>query len=112
MKALFVTATGTDVGKTYVTAGILRAARQLGHLASAIKPLMSGYDAQMPQASDAGVLLEAMGKRANPGTIAASPPGVTPPRFHPTWRPPVKGAGSTCPIFSPSAAPPSGQHPA
>lgn len=74
MKALFVTATGTDVGKTYVTAGILRAARQLGHLASAIKPLMSGYDAQMPQASDAGILLEAMGKRANPGTIAAIAP--------------------------------------
>jgi dethiobiotin synthetase len=72
MKALFVTATGTDVGKTYVTAGIIRAARQLGRPASAIKPIMSGYDP--PEASDAAILLEAMGKPATPENIAAISP--------------------------------------
>jgi dethiobiotin synthetase len=74
MKAFFVTATGTDIGKTYVTAGIIRAARQLGDAASAIKPVMSGYDANMPQASDAGILLQAMGKPVNAETIAAISP--------------------------------------
>jgi dethiobiotin synthetase len=74
MKAFFVTATGTDIGKTYVTAGIIRAARQLGDGASAIKPVMSGYDANLPQASDAGILLQAMGKPVNAETIAAIAP--------------------------------------
>ena len=74
MKAFFVTATGTDVGKTYVTSGIIRAARQLGFAASGIKPVMSGYDGNMPQASDAGILLEAMGKPVNAKTIAAIAP--------------------------------------
>jgi dethiobiotin synthetase len=74
MKALFVTATGTEVGKTYVTAGIIRASRQRGDAASAIKPVMSGYDAQMRQASDAGILLQAMGKPVNEKTVAAIAP--------------------------------------
>ena len=62
MKAMFVTATGTDVGKTYVTAGIIRAMHERGRLASAIKPVMSGYDPHQPEASDAAILLDAMGK--------------------------------------------------
>lgn len=74
MKALFVTATGTDVGKTYVTAGIIRALRQRGHPASAIKPVMSGYDAGDKETSDAGILLQAMGKPVTSGTIAAIAP--------------------------------------
>lgn len=74
MKALFVTATGTDVGKTYVTAGILRAMRERGRPASAIKPVMSGYDPGNPWHSDAAVLLQAMGKKVNAETIAAISP--------------------------------------
>jgi dethiobiotin synthetase len=74
MKAWFVTATGTEVGKTYVTAGIIRAARQQGFTASAIKPVMSGYDARTPQASDAGILLQAMDKPVHENTIAAIAP--------------------------------------
>lgn len=74
MKALFVTATGTDVGKTYVTAGIIRAMRERGLAASAIKPVMSGYDPALPWNSDAAVLLEAMGKPVTAETIAALSP--------------------------------------
>jgi hypothetical protein len=71
MKAAFVTATGTDIGKTYVTAGIIRAMREQGRPASAIKPVMSGYDPGRPEASDAGILLAAMGKPVNAETVAA-----------------------------------------
>ena len=74
MKAIFVTATGTDVGKTYVTAGIIRAARQLCRRANAIKPVMSGYDSRTPEISDAAVLLEAMGKQVSSESVAAIAP--------------------------------------
>ncbi len=74
MKALFVTATGTDMGKTYVTAGILRALRERGLAAGAIKPVMSGYDPALPWDSDAAILLAAMGKKVTADTIAAIAP--------------------------------------
>ena len=74
MKAAFVTATGTDIGKTYITAGIIRALIEQGRQAAAIKPVMSGYDAASPEPSDAATLLQAMGKPVTPETIAAIAP--------------------------------------
>lgn len=74
MSGYFVTATGTDVGKTYVTAGIIRAARQAGRAAAAIKPIMSGYDPTWMHQSDAGILLGAMEKPVTPDNIAAISP--------------------------------------
>jgi len=74
MKALFVTATGTDVGKTYVTAGIIRAMLERGLAASAVKPVTSGYDSSTPWTSDAAILLEAMGKPVNADNVAAISP--------------------------------------
>ncbi|OYY05246.1 MAG: dethiobiotin synthase [Acidocella sp. 35-58-6] len=74
MTPYFVTATGTDIGKTYVTAGIIRAARQAGQDAMGIKPIMSGYNEFNPEASDAGALLAAMGKPVTEQTIAAISP--------------------------------------
>ncbi len=73
MVSYFVTSTGTDVGKTYVTAGILRAARRGGKLASAVKPLLTGYSPDHAADSDSAVLLSAMGKaisRQNIETIS------------------------------------------
>ncbi len=77
MRSYFITATGTDIGKTYVTAGILRAARAAGRKFSAIKPVLSGYDRPMAAASDPAILLAAMGKRVTYRNIAA----ITPWRF-------------------------------
>jgi dethiobiotin synthetase len=42
--AVFVTGTGTDVGKTFVTAGLIRHMRAAGRTVEAIKPLVSGFD--------------------------------------------------------------------
>jgi dethiobiotin synthetase len=69
MRAHFVTATGTDIGKTYVAAGLIRASE-----AKAIKPIMSGYDESAPEGSDAGMLLTAMGREITPANIAAIAP--------------------------------------
>ncbi|GAA5263628.1 dethiobiotin synthetase [Acidiphilium sp. MT5] len=71
MSAYFVTSTGTDMGKTYVTAAILRQSRARGRVAHAIKPLASGYQAAEAATSDAGVLLGAMGRALTAEAVAA-----------------------------------------
>ncbi len=42
---LFITATDTDAGKTFVTAGLTRALRAVGRDAVAMKPVASGFEA-------------------------------------------------------------------
>ena len=61
MSAIFIAGTGTEVGKTYVAASLVRHLRQMGRLVDAIKPVVSGYDPAQAAASDPGVLLNALG---------------------------------------------------
>ncbi len=61
MTAIFITGTGTDVGKTFVGASLIRHLRQMGRLVDAIKPVVSGFDPDQPAASDPGILLQALG---------------------------------------------------
>lgn len=74
MTSYFVTATGTEIGKTYVTAGLIRAGRELKREFAAIKPVLSGYDSDTAPHSDPAVLLEAMGRNATPRNIATISP--------------------------------------
>lgn len=60
MTGYFVTATGTDIGKTYVSAALLRHWRRDGRPIAALKPVMSGFDDNDVAGSDAGQLLMAM----------------------------------------------------
>jgi len=60
--AIFVTGTGTEVGKTFVTAGLIRHFRAAGRAVEAIKPVVSGFDPAAMQTSDPGVLLAALGR--------------------------------------------------
>jgi dethiobiotin synthetase len=71
---LFVTATGTDVGKTFVTAGLVTALRRSGRSVAALKPVMTGFSTQDAGASDAGALLAALGRPCTLQTIAAISP--------------------------------------
>jgi dethiobiotin synthetase len=41
-KAVFITGTGTDVGKTVITAGMVRSLRQKGYNACPVKPVQTG----------------------------------------------------------------------
>ena len=61
MTALFITATGTEVGKTFVATSLIRHLRQMGRMVDAIKPVVSGFDPAKAAASDPGILLDALG---------------------------------------------------
>ena len=69
MTAIFITGTGTDVGKTYVTAALIRHLRQMGRSVEALKPVVSGFDPALPATSDPGVLLKALGFSVTPQDI-------------------------------------------
>ena len=71
MSAVFMTATGTDIGKTHVGAAYLRHRRERGEMPFAVKPLMSGYDPSRLEESDAGRLLAACGLDATEANVNA-----------------------------------------
>jgi len=62
VSAIFVTASGADVGKTFVTAGLIRLLRDQGAMVDAIKPVLTGYDPSVVETSDPAVLLKALGR--------------------------------------------------
>src|SRR5471030_2023088 len=63
MSAYFVTATGTDIGKTFVTSGLIRYLRGAGQPINALKPVVSGYDSSGVETSYKDVLLKALGRQ-------------------------------------------------
>jgi dethiobiotin synthetase len=66
VSAVFITGTGTDVGKTFVAAGLIRYLRGLGQPVNALKPLVSGFDPAEPSGSDPAILIEALGRKVKP----------------------------------------------
>jgi dethiobiotin synthetase len=74
MSAYFVTATGTDIGKTFVTAGLISYLRGLGQPVNALKPIVSGYDSSVVETSDPAVLLKALGRQVTADEIATMAP--------------------------------------
>ncbi len=69
MTAIFITATGTDVGKTSVVASLIRHLRQMGQAVDAIKPIVCGYDPAQGAAGDLGALIAALGMPFSPESI-------------------------------------------
>ncbi|MGH6846732.1 MAG: dethiobiotin synthase [Methylocella sp.] len=69
MSAVFITGTGTGVGKTFAAAGLIRTFRKLGLPVNALKPLVSGFDPGAPSGSDPAVLLEALGREVTPDEV-------------------------------------------
>ena len=66
MPALFVTGTGTDIGKTYVTCALIRALKARGAAVDAFKPVVSGFDPADAAGSDPARLAAALG---DPGGV-------------------------------------------
>ena len=62
MSAYFVSATGTDIGKTFVARGLIRALRARGRNVAALKPVVSGFEPSEAAGSDSGLLLAALGR--------------------------------------------------
>ncbi len=69
MPAVFITSTGTDIGKTFVTAGLIRHFRAVGRSVAAIKPVVTGFDPAAAASSDPGILLAALGRPIVPEEI-------------------------------------------
>jgi dethiobiotin synthetase len=82
MRGLFVTAIGTGIGKTLVTAILCRQLTLAGRKVRAIKPVVSGYTPDDP-ASDPCLLLRALDQIPAPEMIAA----IAPWRFVPPLAP-------------------------
>lgn len=69
MNTLFVTASGTDVGKTYVTCRLLRSLLSSGCRCHALKPIVTGFDAAHLAQSDSGALLAALGEEITTAAV-------------------------------------------
>ena len=74
MTAVFVTSTGTDIGKTFVSRGMIEHLRARGRSVEALKPVVTGYDPRLAHASDTGRLLAALGRALTPDHIDAISP--------------------------------------
>lgn len=62
MTAVFITSTGTGIGKTFLTAGLIRYFQSQARSVEAYKPVISGFDVSAPEASDTGIILSALGR--------------------------------------------------
>ncbi len=74
MAGLFITATGTDIGKTHVACGLIRHLRARGQTVDALKPVVTGFEPAGLEASDPGRLLAALGRAVTPDEIARISP--------------------------------------
>jgi len=63
MPGIFVTSSGTEIGKTFVTAALCTQLKAKGVAVDALKPVISDFSADKAAASDSGILLAALGRR-------------------------------------------------
>jgi dethiobiotin synthetase len=102
MAAFFVTGAGTDIGKTWAAAQLLRHWRLKGLEPEAVKPVATGYDPARPEDSDAAALLEALGRPVNRASVEA----MTPIRLRAPLSPAQAARQECCVIPARSAAAP------
>ena len=74
MSVVFITGVGTNVGKTFVAAGLIAAWRDAGRAVAALKPVASGYTDAAIAASDPGRLLAALDRPVTAAAAAAIAP--------------------------------------
>lgn len=77
MTSLFISGSGTGVGKTYVTTILLNEIRQAGMQCTAVKPVISGFEEENPAESDTALIIEALGRTVSQNSIV----NVSPWRF-------------------------------
>ncbi len=94
MPAIFITGTGTKIGKTFVAAGLIGSLRRRGRYVAALKPVISGFDAHASADSDPALLLKALGREPSAVAIAA----IAPWRFAALLSPDMAAARERKPI--------------
>jgi dethiobiotin synthetase len=69
MTTVFVTSSGTEIGKTFVTLRLVEELKAAGRRVQALKPVASGFDAARPEGSDTALLLRAQGLDLTPANL-------------------------------------------
>lgn len=69
MSAIFITASGTGVGKTLVTAALAHQFQRRGDSVDALKPVISGFNPASVATSDTGILLSALDRDTTPDAV-------------------------------------------
>ena len=72
--ALFVSGSGTGVGKTLVTTILLSEIRKAGKKCTAVKPIISGFDENDPAESDSALILGALGQTVSQNSLDSISP--------------------------------------
>lgn len=83
MTGLFVTGSGTDIGKTLVMRLLIADMRARGTKVRAIKPVLTGFDPNEATTSDSGLILKALGMPIDDSTLDQ----ISPWRFRPPISP-------------------------
>jgi dethiobiotin synthetase len=65
----FITATGTGIGKSFITAALVRQAKALKRTVMAYKPVISGFDGANPDDSDTGLIIRSLGLATDQAAI-------------------------------------------
>lgn len=74
MSSLFITGSGTGVGKTIVTCILLHQLRRAGQSVRALKPVITGFNADSVEDSDTGRLLAAMDEKIDKAAVGSISP--------------------------------------
>jgi len=88
MTHIFVTASGTDIGKTFVSVLLVRQLLARGLRVAALKPVLSGLEGMSWPETDAGRLLAALGEEITAEAVDQ----ITPWRFDPPLSPDMAAA--------------------
>lgn len=88
MSTIFVTASGTEIGKTFVTCALIHQLRKQGYSVRALKPVATGVTSDALDTSDSGLLLSALGRPIDAGQVAS----VSPWRFREPLSPDMAAA--------------------
>ena len=74
MKTFFITASGTEIGKTFVTTLLATQLTHSGYRVRALKPLVTGFNSACPENSDSDLLLRAVDLRLDEKNLARVSP--------------------------------------
>ena len=74
MSTIFVTASGTEIGKTFVTCALIHQLRGHGYSVRALKPVATGVTDDALELTDSGILLTALGHPIDSDQVAAVSP--------------------------------------
>ncbi len=94
MSRFFISASGTEIGKTFVACALITQLKAAGHRVDALKPVATGYDPLEAELSDSGVLLGALGERIDTRLIER----ITPWRFKEAMSPDMAAEREQRPI--------------